>query len=79
MNGAKVPAEKLDTIIEATRLAPSGFGLTPYSIIVVEDEETRKFKEQFDLFEKQITDERGYLRQFPGKHDLHQKQNPTNH
>jgi nitroreductase len=41
MNGTKIPAEKLDTIIEATRLAPSGFGLTPYSIIVVEDEETR--------------------------------------
>ena len=37
MNGTKVPAEKLETIIEATRLAPSGFGLTPYSIIVVED------------------------------------------
>jgi nitroreductase len=42
MNGTNIPAEKLNTIIEATRLAPSGFGLTPYSIIVVEDEETRK-------------------------------------
>ena len=42
MNGTKIPAEKLNTIIEATRLAPSGFGLTPYSIIVVEDKDTRK-------------------------------------
>ena len=42
MNGTKIPVEKLNTIIEATRLAPSGFGLTPYSVIVVEDEETRK-------------------------------------
>jgi nitroreductase len=42
MNGTKIPAEKLNTIIEATRLAPSGFGLTPYAIIVVEDEDTRK-------------------------------------
>ena len=42
MNGAKIPVEKLDTILEATRLAPSSFGLTPYNIIVVEDEETRK-------------------------------------
>jgi nitroreductase / dihydropteridine reductase len=42
MNGNNIPAEKLNTIIEATRLAPSGFGLTPYSIIVVEDEATRK-------------------------------------
>ena len=42
MNGTKIPTEKLDTIIEATRLAPSAFGLTPYTIIVVEDDETRK-------------------------------------
>ena len=42
MNGNKIPADKLNTIIEATRLAPSGFGLTPYSIIVVEDDEIRK-------------------------------------
>jgi nitroreductase len=42
MNGNKIPAEKLNTIIEATRLAPSGFGLTPYTIIVVEDDEIRK-------------------------------------
>jgi nitroreductase len=42
MNGNKIPADKLNTIIEATRLAPSGFGLTPYTIIVVEDDEIRK-------------------------------------
>ena len=42
MNGNKIPAEKLNTILDAARLAPSSFGLTPYNIIVVEDEETRK-------------------------------------
>jgi nitroreductase len=42
MTGAKIPATTLDTILEATRLAPSSFGLTPYSIIVIEDDETRK-------------------------------------
>lgn len=42
MNGSKIPADTLNTILEATRLAPSSFGLTPYKIIVVEDEETRK-------------------------------------
>lgn len=42
MNGAKIPAEKMSNILEATRLAPSSFGLTPYNIIVVEDEATRK-------------------------------------
>jgi nitroreductase len=42
MNGNKIPEATLNTILEATKLAPSSFGLTPYNIIVVEDEETRK-------------------------------------
>jgi len=41
MNGTKIPAETLKTILEATRLAPSSFGLTPYNLIVVEDEATK--------------------------------------
>jgi len=42
MNGAKIPAEKMNTILEAIRFAPSSFGLTPYQVLVIEDEETRK-------------------------------------
>ena len=42
MNGNKIPETTLNTILEATKLAPSSFGLTPYNIIVIEDEETRK-------------------------------------
>jgi nitroreductase len=42
MNGNKIPEATMNTILEATKLAPSSFGLTPYNIIVVEDEETRK-------------------------------------
>ena len=42
MNGNKIPEATLNTILEATKLAPSSFGLTPYKIIVIEDEETRK-------------------------------------
>lgn len=42
MTGETIPAEKLNTILEAIRLAPSSFGLTPYKIIVIEDLETRK-------------------------------------
>ena len=42
MNGNKIPETTLNTILEATQLAPSSFGLTPYNIIVIEDEETRK-------------------------------------
>jgi len=41
MNGQKVPAEKLENILEAIQLAPSSIGLQPYSIIVVEDPEVR--------------------------------------
>ncbi len=56
MNGSKIPAEKLNAIIEATRLAPSSFGLTPYSIIVVEDEETRKKLQPAFYNQSQIVD-----------------------
>jgi nitroreductase len=41
MNGQKVPAEKLDNILEAIQLAPSSYGLQPFSVIVVEDPEIR--------------------------------------
>ena len=56
MNGNKIPAEKLNTIIEATRLAPSSFGLTPYSIIVVEDIETRKKLQPAFYNQSQVVD-----------------------
>jgi nitroreductase/dihydropteridine reductase len=38
MNGAKVPKEKLEYILEAARMAPSSSGLQQYKIIVVSDE-----------------------------------------
>jgi len=42
MNGEKIPGDKLDRILEATRLAPSSYGLTPYQVIVVEDQELKE-------------------------------------
>ncbi|GEO07196.1 nitroreductase [Adhaeribacter aerolatus] len=42
MNGQKVPQQKIDNILEATRLAPSSMGLQPYTVLVIEDEEVRK-------------------------------------
>ncbi|WP_192820672.1 NAD(P)H-dependent oxidoreductase [Rufibacter sp. LB8] len=42
MTGAKVPQDKLDTILEAIRLSPSSMGFQPYTVLVVEDLETRK-------------------------------------
>lgn len=37
MNGAEVPQEKLDYILEAARMAPSSSGLQQYKIIVISD------------------------------------------
>lgn len=56
MNGTKVPAETLDTILEAIRLAPSSFGLTPYNVIVIEDEATRKLLQPHFYNQPQIAE-----------------------
>jgi len=42
MNGEKVPQQKIDTILEATRLSASSGGLQPYKVIVVENEAIKK-------------------------------------
>ena len=42
MNGQKVPHEKIENILEATRLSASSMGLQPYTILVVENEDVRK-------------------------------------
>lgn len=42
MNGEKVPQEKINTILEATRLSASSMGLQPYTILVIEDLELRQ-------------------------------------
>ncbi|MBM9579193.1 NAD(P)H-dependent oxidoreductase [Leptospira sp. 201903070] len=42
MTGEKVPAEKVERILEAVRLTASGFGLQPYNVIVIEDEELKR-------------------------------------
>lgn len=42
MNGEKVPQEKIENILEATRLSASSMGLQPYTILVVENEEVKK-------------------------------------
>lgn len=42
MNGNKVPAEKIETILEAARLSASSMGLQPYNILVIENEAFKK-------------------------------------
>lgn len=42
MNGTSIEEEKLKTILEAIKLAPSSLGFTPYSILVIKDKTTRE-------------------------------------
>jgi len=42
MNGQQVPEEKVNTILEATRLAPTSSGIQPFSVIVVTNPELKQ-------------------------------------
>lgn len=42
MTGQVIPQEKLDTILEAIQLAPSGIGLQPYEVLVITDQALRE-------------------------------------
>lgn len=42
MTGEKIHPEKINKILEAAHLAPSGIGLQPYEIIVISDPELKK-------------------------------------
>ena len=56
MNGEKIPQDKLDRILQATKLAPSSYGLTPYKVIVVESEELKEGLKNAAYGQTQITD-----------------------
>lgn len=56
MNGAKVPQEKLDYILEAARLAPSSSGLQQYKIIVISDKALLEKIKGVAYGQSQITD-----------------------
>lgn len=42
MTGEKIPSGKINNILKAAHLAPSGIGLQPYEIIVISDPEIKK-------------------------------------
>lgn len=42
MNGQAVPQEKVERILDAIQLSPSGIGLQPYTVLVITDPELRK-------------------------------------
>ena len=56
MNGAKIPKEKMDNILDAISLAPSSFGLQPYSILVIENEAILEKIKPIAMMQPQITE-----------------------
>ncbi|MDW7691539.1 NAD(P)H-dependent oxidoreductase [Flammeovirgaceae bacterium SG7u.111] len=56
MNGAKVPQEKVDAIIEAASLAPTSSGLQPFEIIVVTNPEVKKAIREIAWNQSVVTD-----------------------
>lgn len=56
MNGAKVPQEKLDYILEAARMAPSSSGLQQYKVILISDKALLEKIKGIAYNQSQITD-----------------------
>lgn len=56
MNGEKVPADKVEYIIEAARLAPTSSGLQPFEIILVSNSELKEKMKPVANNQSQITD-----------------------
>lgn len=56
MNGQKVPQEKVDIILEAARLAPTGMGIQPFSIIEITDPALLKKVQPIANNQPQITE-----------------------
>ena len=56
MNGMKVSQEKIDTILHATRLSASSYGLQPYKVIVIENQELREKLKPAAYNQPQITE-----------------------
>ncbi|RSK43168.1 nitroreductase family protein [Hymenobacter rigui] len=56
MNGERIPAEKLNYILEAARLAPSSSGLQPYKVIVISDRALLAKIREVAFNQSQVTD-----------------------
>jgi len=56
MNGNTVESKKLNRILEAIRLAPTSFGLQPFSVVAVEDLKTRQAMSPICYNQPQITE-----------------------
>ncbi len=56
MNGSKIPKEKLDAILDAISLAPTSFGLQPFSVLVIENKELLEKIKPIAMNQPQITE-----------------------
>jgi nitroreductase / dihydropteridine reductase len=56
MNGKKIPKEKMDIILNAISLAPSSFGLQPYSVLVIENKAMLEKIKPIAMMQPQITE-----------------------
>lgn len=56
MNGKVVPQEKIDTILEAIRLAPTSSGLQPFEVFVVTNKEIKASIKEIAWNQPQVTD-----------------------
>jgi nitroreductase len=72
MNGKQVPQEKVDTILEAARLAPTSSGLQPFKILVITDKELLKKIQPIAFNQPQIT-EASHLLVFAAADDITDK------
>jgi nitroreductase / dihydropteridine reductase len=56
MNGATIPETKLDAILDAISLAPSSYGLQPYSVLVIENKDILEKIKPIAMNQPQITE-----------------------
>ncbi|MFI5151646.1 MAG: NAD(P)H-dependent oxidoreductase [Bacteroidia bacterium] len=56
MTGARVPADKLEHILEAIRLSASSLGLQPYSVLVIDNPELKEKLKPLANNQPQITE-----------------------
>lgn len=56
MNGKTVPQEKIDTILEAIRLAPTSMGLQPFTVLVITDPALKQKIQPIAFNQTQVTD-----------------------
>ena len=56
MNGNSIPQDQLDTILKAISLAPSSYGLQPYTIFVITNKELLAKLKPIASMQPQITE-----------------------